>query len=101
MKGPGRSHIGPARNPIDENRHKGFIQLDHGRGDIEGSRARLFDGSSGSQNQAIAYPSRVAEGQQAFDVERDIPLNQIHVRDEVQVGKTERFHGRDTWENIV
>ena len=53
---PAGAHIGALRNPIDENKHKGFIQLENGRRDTAGSIERLFDGTSGTVHYTNAYP---------------------------------------------
>ena len=84
LGGPAGAHIGTLRNSIEENRHKGFIQLESGRGDPAGSIERLFDGTSGTVHYTNAYPGQIGD-QKEVDEEGGIPLPQIHVRDDIRV----------------
>ena len=81
---PAGAHIGPLGNPIDENRHKGFMQLENGKNDKAGSEERLFDGTSGAVHYTNAYPSQKRD-QKEEDEEGGIPLHQIHVREDIHV----------------
>ncbi len=85
LQGPGGSHIGPLGNPIEENRHKGFVQLQNGRSDAESSNERLFDGTNGAMHYTTAYPNHHDRDPKAKDPERGIPLDQIHVRNDIHV----------------
>ena len=76
--------IGPPRNPVEENRHKGFIKLGSGRGGTAGSNETLFDVSSGTVHYTNAYSGQIGDGKEV-DEEGGIPLHQIHVRDDVHV----------------
>ena len=84
LGGPAGAHIGPLGNPIEENRHKGFMQLENGKIDKAGSEERLFDGTSRAVHYANAYPSQKRD-QKEEDEEGGIPLHQIHVREEIHV----------------
>ena len=85
LQGPGGSHIGPLGNPIEENKHKGFVQLQSGRSDAESSNERLFDGGNRATHYTTAYPGHHDRDLKAEDPERGIPLDQIHVRDDIHV----------------
>ena len=82
--GPAGAHVGIPRNPIEDNRHKGFIQLESDRSDTVGSVDRLFDGTSGTVHDTNAYPGQIGDQKEA-DEEGRIPLHQIHVRDDIHV----------------
>lgn len=70
------------------------MQLESGRNHNGGSNERLFDGVGGPY--ATAYPSH--QGDRKEDTEQGIPLDQIHVRDDVYV---DALSGRDALERIV
>ena len=84
LSGSASAHIGALRNPIEENKHKGFIQLENGRRDTAGSIERLFDGTSGTVHYTNAYPGQIGDRKEV-DEEGGIPLHQIHVRDDIHV----------------
>ena len=84
LSGSAGAHVGTLRNPIEENKHKGFIQLASGRGETEGSIERLFDGTSNTGHYTNAYPGQIGDRKEV-DEEGGIPLHQIHVRDDVHV----------------
>ena len=86
---PAGAQIGTLRNPIQENRHEGFIQLESGRSDTVGSIERLFDGTGGTVHDTNAYPGQIGDQMEA-DEEGGIPLHQIHVRDDIHVHGMER-----------
>ncbi len=75
LGGPAGAHIGALGNPIEENRHTGFMQLESGRRGTTGSNERLFEGPSGI-HYTNAYPGHE---------EGAIPLHQIRVRDDIHV----------------
>ena len=84
LSGPAGARIGPLGNPIEENRHKGFMQLENGKSDKAGSEERLFDGTNGALHYTNAYPSQKGYQKQE-DEEGGIPLHQIHVREDIHV----------------
>lgn len=97
LGGPTGAHIGPLGNPIEENRHKGFMQLENGKSDKAGSEERLFDGTSGAVHYTNAYPSQKRD-QKEEDEEGGIALHQIHVREHIRV---DDLHGREGLERSV
>ena len=78
------AHIGKVRDPIEDNCYKGFIQLESGRGGTAGSIERLFDGTSGTIPCTNAYPGQIGDRKE-LDEEVEIPLHQIHVRDDIHI----------------
>ena len=84
LGGPAGAHIGVLGNPIERNRHTDFTQLESGRNGTAGSNERLFDGMGGTVHYTNAYPGQIGDQKEA-DVEGEIPLHQIRVRDDVYV----------------
>ena len=81
---PAGAHIGILRNPVEENKHKGLIQLETAKGGTVDSIERLFDGSSGTVHYTNAYPGQIGDRKEV-DEEGGTALHQIHVRDDVHV----------------
>ena len=92
LSGSAGAHIGTLRNPVEDNRHKGFMQLESGGGGPSGSIERLFDGSSGTVHYTNAHPGLIGDRKEV-DEEDGIPLHQIHVRDDVHVHGLSGGHG--------
>ena len=84
LGGPAGAHIGAIGNPIEDKKHKGFMQLESGRSGAACSNERLFDGTDGAVHYTNAYPGQI-EAQKEVDGEGGIPLHQIHVRDDIHV----------------
>ena len=84
LSGPAGAHNGSLRSPIEDNKHKGFVQLESGRSGTAGSIERLFDGSSGPNHYTNVYSGQTG-GRKEVNEEVAIPLHQIHVRDGIHV----------------
>ena len=92
LGGPAGAHAGTLRNPIEESRHENFIQLESGRSDTAGSMERLVEGTSMTKYYKNAYPGQFRDPEEAGE-EVEIPLHQIHVRDDIRVQESSSQNG--------
>ena len=84
VDGHAATHIGAIGNTIQDSKHKGFMQLESGKSYTEGSNERSFGGTGGSIHYTTAYPNQ-NRSQNEVDLDRGIPMNEIHIRDDIDV----------------
>ena len=90
LSGPGGKHIGPAGNPIDDHKEKGFIQLRSDQSGATTSNERLYDGRDGLSHFTNAFTTSSDRRQEEADPEEGIQLHQIHVREDVDIDDRRR-----------
>ena len=90
LSGPGGKHIGPAGNPIDDRKEKGFIQLRSDQSGATTSNERLYDGRDGLRHFTNAFTTSSDCQQEEADPEEGIQLHQIHVREDVEIDNRRR-----------
>ena len=90
---PAGAHVGILGNPIEENSHKGFIQLEYGIRDTASSIEGPFNDTSGTGHYGNTYPGQIRDAKEEGE-EVGFPLHQIDVKDDIHT------HGLSGWNCI-
>lgn len=91
LSGPGGKHIGPAGNPIDDRKEKGFIQLRSDQSGATTSNEEIYDGNYGLGHRTNAFSTSSDRRQEVADPENGIQLHQIYVREDVDIDDRRRL----------